>query len=278
MNCTVAHQVMDSYLENRLSRYERQRLETHLLSCATCAEEMGSRSSLERAIGQALSAVVQHRVLPPGATAEMIEGAQAAVRRSLWSKRIGLSLQIVTASAAVALVVFGLVLWQAGIPISSTIDRIPLAPVRQFFATEISPASDLPVETLPFLDPQPVSFSSETQAGLSLTRGESLVQPAGLRPGERFTITALLESELPQELDSVHLELGITGPTGYFDFTLVVRGPFRAQSVSVLQVTPAELARPCQEKYLVAPTDIFGLPGRYLVRVALSIPSDSAGR
>lgn len=277
MNCAVARQLMDSYLEHRLSLFERQRFETHVASCRACSAEVRSRSSLDRAIRQTLSASVQDRSLPADRTTQMIRNGQRALHRSLWSRRLGVTIQVMAAAAALFLVVVGVFLWQAGIPIPSTIGPIPLPRVQQLVSSEIAPTSNLPVESLSFLDPQPIAFSSEAHSGLSLTRGESLVEPASLHPGEPFTITALLNSELPQALESVHIELDIQGPTGYYDFTLVVHGPFQAQSVSVLQVTPTALAAPCQDKYLIDPTDIFRLTGRYVVRVALSIPPEPAG-
>ena len=277
MNCGVAGHLMDGYLENTLSAYERQRFEAHLASCPGCRAEMHGRSSLDRAIGEALTAAVHDRVPAASATAATIRSAQGALRRSLWSRRVGLTFQVMAAAAALALVMVGVLWWQAGIPIPSTIGPIPVARIKQFIITEVSPTSKTPVEGLGLLDPDSRVYPANPEVGLSLTRGESLVEPAKLHPGEPFTVTALLESTLPQPLDSAHIELGIDGPTGYYDFALVVRGPFQAQSVSVLEVTSEDLAVPCREKYLQAPTDIFRQPGRYVVRVALSTLPASAG-
>jgi hypothetical protein len=93
-----------------------------------------------------------------------------------------------------------------------------------------------------------------------------------MRPHVPFTMTVLLQSDLPQPLETVHLDLDISGPTGFYRFGLAVEGPLPAQGVSILRVTPELLAEPCEEQYLIAPTEVFSLPGVYTLRVTLSDP------
>jgi hypothetical protein len=93
-----------------------------------------------------------------------------------------------------------------------------------------------------------------------------------MEPSEPFTMTVFLQSDLPQPLDAVRLDLEITGPTGFFRFGLAVKGPLPAHGVSIFRVTPETLAKPCEEQYLISPTDVFSLPGTYTLRVTLFDP------
>jgi hypothetical protein len=93
-----------------------------------------------------------------------------------------------------------------------------------------------------------------------------------MQPGSTFTITALLHSELPQPLDAARVDLDISGPSGYYQFPLVIKGPLPAHGVSVLRVTSDALVGLCQEKYLISPAEIFRFPGDYMVRVILFSP------
>jgi hypothetical protein len=45
-----------------------------------------------------------------------------------------------------------------------------------------------------------------------------------------------------------------------------------AHGVSIFRVTPELLAKPCEEQYLIEPTEVFSLPGVYTLRVTLSDP------
>jgi hypothetical protein len=93
-----------------------------------------------------------------------------------------------------------------------------------------------------------------------------------LVPGEAFTVTVFLQSDLPEPLETARLDLDIDGPTGYYRFALSARGPLAAQGLTALRVTSEALVAPCEEKYQIPPTDIFGASGIYTVRVALPGP------
>jgi hypothetical protein len=107
------------------------------------------------------------------------------------------------------------------------------------------------------------------------TDGDLLVEPLYLLAGEPFTMTVFLNSDMPQPLEDLHLNLDISGPSGYYHFVLAVKGPLPARGLSVLRVTPDLLNAPCQKQYLISPADIFKFPGAYAVRVTLSAPLPS---
>jgi hypothetical protein len=70
----------------------------------------------------------------------------------------------------------------------------------------------------------------------------------------------------------MHLDLDIDGPTGSYRFGLSFRGPLPAEGMSIFRVTPELLAKPCEERYLMSPTDIFSVPGAYTIRATLLNP------
>ena len=93
-----------------------------------------------------------------------------------------------------------------------------------------------------------------------------------MQPYDPFALTVFLESDLSQPLDSIRLDLDISGPSGFYRFGLAVKGPLPAPGVSIFRVTPELLADACQEQYLMAPVDLFGAPGVYTLRVTLFDP------
>jgi hypothetical protein len=99
-----------------------------------------------------------------------------------------------------------------------------------------------------------------------------LIEPADLNPGEPFTVTLLLRSDLAQSRDTTHLKLSIDGPTGEYHFVLAIKGPLPAHGVSVVQVTPELLADPCRRQYQMTPGEMVSVPGVYTLRAVLPHP------
>lgn len=269
MNCRVAYHQIEGYLENRLGRYERQCLETHLTSCPTCSEELGSRTALEQLLWMTLAGSVQHRSLSPEASTRMVREVQDNVRRAVWSGRVGLALRLALSTAALALVVIGLFVLVGQIPLPAEVGPMPLLPVKQLVLSAQRPLTVSPVVEPTLLEPGTTVAGVEHQPSLSLSRSERLFEPQPLHTGQAFTVTVLLNSDLVQPLDDARFDLDISGPSGSFHFPLLVQGPLPAHGLSVLRLTSELLEAPCQERYLIAPTDIFRDPGLYSLRVTL---------
>jgi hypothetical protein len=240
MKCEMACHLIDDYLENRLSRRDRQLLETHLAVCSSCAEELRQRPAFEHSLWRALASSVHHMQLSSEASSRLVQAAQNSVRRGIWSKRAVLTIQLMAGATTVVLLVVGMLV---------LLGRISLP-------------AELPV----------LPRSSTSRPAISLTRNDILVEPWDLHPGEAFTATILLHSHLSEPVDAVRFRLDISGPTGDYSFVLAVQGPFPAESISVLQVTPALLATPCREQYQISPADIVRVPGVYTLRATLLSP------
>jgi hypothetical protein len=118
-------------------------------------------------------------------------------------------------------------------------------------------------------DLPPIVVSPESQPAMALEDTDLWLEPRDLRAGGWFTITLVMHNNLPQLTDNTRLDLEISGPPGHYSFPLVVQGPLPAPGLSVLQLTPAELAEPCEQRYLITPTELFKTPGIYTLRVTL---------
>lgn len=269
MNCGVVCHRIEDYLENRLGRYERQCFETHLSSCPSCSEELRSRTALDQLLWMALAGSVQHRSLSPETSTRMVREAQDSARRAVWAGRVGLALRLTLSTVTLALVVIGLFVLVGQIPISTEVGPVPLLPVKQLVLSAQRPLTVSPVAEPTLLEPSVAMASVENKPSLSLSPGENLFEPQPLQSGEAFTVTVLLSSDLAEPLDNARFDVDISGPSGSFHFPLIVQGPVPAHGLSVLRVTSEVLEAPCQEKYLIAPTDIFGEPGLYTLRVTL---------
>ncbi len=276
MNCRQACRLIDDYAENQLGRYERQQLETHLESCPSCVQELHRRSAFERTLWQALAASVQTRTVSPATSANMIQEARGSLERSIRNNRIGMAVQLVASAVAVVLVLVGVLFWLDGIPFPSGLKPIVLFPQNQLTLAGQRPITITPVDQPDLTNVPPPAPSELGQPALSMTRGETLVEPQPLQPGEAFTITVFLHTVSPTPLGSARVDLDVDGPTGYYRFALAVKGPLPANGVSVLRVTPDVLEAPCREKYLITPADIFRAPGVYTVRVILVNPAGAS--
>ncbi len=246
MNCEQVCHLIDEYLENRLGQYERQQLENHVAYCPDCEDELRSRPAFERTMLRAMATSVQHLHVSPLASRRIVQAAQGTLGRAIWSRRVTWVAQALAAVAAVALVVVGALLMTGEI-------RVPEA-----LRIASQPQEDRPAS--------------------SLTFGDMYVEPQKLGPGEPFSVIILLHSDLPQDLDSVRLDLSIAGPTGDYRFALNLTGPLPAYGVSVLEVTPELLADPCWEQYKITPAEITRMSGLYTIRARLFRPVTSSGR
>jgi hypothetical protein len=267
MNCEQASHLLDGYLENELRRYDRQRLETHLASCSRCVEELHRRSSLDQAIGQTLAISVQHQTLSPEASMRMIRVAQDSVRRMIWSNHVLLTLKTMASLVAAALALVGLFFLMHRIPVSMGIRPATLLPVNQLALSEPHLVTLAPVSQPSLPELESVTQSPANQSALTLS-----IEPADLRPGDWFTITLFLHSDLAQAANTARFDLEVSGPPGHYRFPLAVKGPLPAHGVSILQITPAHLLALCEKRYLISPTEMFKQPGTYTVRVTLFNP------
>jgi hypothetical protein len=264
MNCDLACHLIDDYLENRLSRYERQCLEAHLASCPDCSEELRQRPVFERTMQRALASAVQNYDLSTEASVRIVQEAQSSLRRAVWTNRAVWTFQVVASVAAIALVVVGLLVLLGRIPVPSHLGPVNLSPVSQWLFSEQHPA------TLSTVD-EP-NLESTSSPAVWLSNSDMRLEPFDMEPGEPFTLTLLLHTDMPQPLDTARFTIDVQGPSGYYSFLMAVQGPLPANGVSVLRVTPDLLATTSRERYLISPTEIFGEPGVYRVRVTVFSP------
>jgi hypothetical protein len=261
MNCDAAGRLLDDYLENGLSQRDRQLMEEHLARCRHCAEEVRRRPALERDLQRALAASVHPLYLSSDASTRIVEAAEVSLHRAIWSHRATLTFRLMTGAVAAALLVIGLFALLGQIPVPSGFRPIALLPLNNLRMSEAEPVVLSSGE-------QPTHRIAAASAG-SLPRASLLFEPEDMRPEMPFTMTLLLQSDTHQPLEAVGLDLDITGPTGSYSFGLSLKGPLPAHGVSIFRVTPELLAGQCEEHYLVAPTDVFGLPGAYTLRATL---------
>ncbi len=268
MRCEVACHLFDDYLDNQLSRYDAQRLEQHLDNCQRCAQELRVLPSVEQAIERALTGSARQQKLSAEASLRTVRAARSSLRRGIWARRASLSLRMVAAVTALALTVVGLLYLADTIPDPTQLRPISLAPMKQLiFEGEQPSVPSSQGATLP------ISYQPDAKKpGLSLSPHDVRFDPWKVRPGETFTLTLFLHSDLPQPLEAARFDLDVSGPTGYYRFEMTVKGPLPAQGVSVLQVPFDRLAASSQEKYLLTPDEILSVPGVYVMRVLLYSP------
>ena len=240
MNCDVACHLIDDYLENRLGRRERLNLERHLSLCSSCADELRNRPAFDHRMWRALAGSVQNLRLSTQTSSQIVEAAQSSVRKGIWSRRAVLTLQLVASASVVLLLVAGML---------AVLGRIPI-----------------PSELVELSEP------STEEPAVFLSRNDIIVEPSNLHPGQPFTTTIFFHSDLSESVDAVRFKLNIDGPSGSYQFALAIQGPFPAQEVSVLRVTPSTLAGPCWDQYQIRPEDIISEPGVYTFRAALVSP------
>jgi hypothetical protein len=165
---------------------------------------------------------------------------------------------------AAVLVLVGFLSLMGDLPAASHLRPVALVPASKLILSRTGFDTLLPAD-------QPAMRLTATSHA-SLPQASLLIEPWRLKPQQPFTMTVLLQSDLPQPLEAVQLDLDITGPTGFYSFGLAVKGPLPAHGVSVFRVTPDLLVEPAQEQYLMAPSDVFRLPGIYTFRLTVSDP------
>ena len=264
MNCDLACHLIDDYLENRLSQRDHHRLEEHLSRCSRCAEELHRRPAFERDVKQALATSVRSLYLSPAVSTRVIQAAQNSFCRGVWLNGVGMALRVTASTVIIALLLVGLFSLLGHIPVPSQLRPITLLP-----ASKLSLSEQHPVTLSTGNQPVPRSTAAST---VLLANGDLLIEPLDLHPGKPFTMTVFLHSDLPRPLDTVHLDLDISGPERYYHFALAVKGPLPTHGISIVRITPDLLASLCHEQYLIPSTDIFGVPGVYTVRVVLFNP------
>jgi hypothetical protein len=263
MNCDLAGSLIDDYLENGLSQRERQQVEKHLARCSHCTKEVRKRPAFERDLRRALALSVSSLHLSADAQTGIVRAVEQSMDRAKRSRRVILGFQVMASAVAAVLLMVGLFALLGQIPVPSG----------------LKPTVLFPRNNLPLSESEPVTISLRGQsnpqlvsAADALPRASLIVEPREMGPHDPFTMTVWLESDLPEPLETVRLDLEITGPTGFYRFGLEVNSPLPARGVSIFEVTSEVLAEACQEQYLISPTDMFAVPGAYTFRVTLAYP------
>jgi hypothetical protein len=262
MTCERAGHLLDDYLEGSLSHRDRHFLEGHLERCERCAEELRRRPAFDRGLRRALATSVQPLVLSTHTSSKIIDAAKDSLRRAQRSERVTRAIHLVSTAVAVSLLVIGILFLMGEIPVPDHLKPVALFPVNRLAFAEAQP------DALAIGDGSALRVTVASQH--SLPQASLLIEPRDLRPAQPFTMTVLLHSDLVQPVDRLRLDLDVSGPTGYYSFGLSVRGPLPAHGVSILRLTPELLADACEDRYLMAPTEVFRSPGTYTVRLTLS--------
>ena len=286
IGCDRAGRLFDDYLEYRLGKRDRQRLETHLVHCPSCAKELRARPLLEDRLRSALGASVRPVRLSPGAGARIVRAAQRSARRGVWLNRalIGGRLLAGAASILFLLVSLAYILDRVVLPWTgeaiSSFQSTQSPPARVAWDGIIRPGEPYPGESLLLAQPEagapspqgiaviPVDPVPPSGSGPPVTYG-LVFDPGLLQVGEPFTTTLLVSNEQDQPLPVSQLNLDIEGPQRNYHFELAVSDPLPADRDSVLRITPGSLAEAIQERYQVSPREILRTPGVYTIRITL---------
>ena len=264
MNCDLAGRLLDGYLENELSQRDRLRLEKHVAGCHHCAEDLRRRPAFERDVRGSLAASVRSLALSSAASTRIVHAAEQSLQRAVWARRAVVSFQLLGGALATILLAVGLLALLGQIPVPAALKPVALFPADKLALSESRPDM-LPAGREP--TPQLTGTTTSWTPRLSFR-----LEPRELYAGEPFTMTVFLESEAPEPVETVRLDLDISGPPGTYHFGWTVKGPLPVNGATVFRVTPELLAGPCQEQYLISPADVFGLPGIYTVRLTAFDP------
>ena len=277
MSCDRARRLFDDYLEYRLGKRDRVRLENHVARCPGCGKELRARPALEHQVRMALGSSVQSLALSPDAGARIVQAAQGSARRGIWLNRALIGGRVLAGAASVMLLVVGLAYllsrtllpWSrpAEPPSVSQVTRAPVVPVE---AVEIVPDAMLELGELRLGESLPATpaGTGQGQQGQPLTYA-LVIEPALLHVGDAFTTTVLVRNEQEQPLPVSQVSLDIEGPQRNYHFDLAVSEPLPAERDLALRITPDALAEAIQERYQVSPDQILSTPGRYTIRVTL---------
>ncbi len=261
MNCDQVGHLVDDYLADDLSQRERAQFEAHLLGCARCAGELRTRPAFERSLRRALTTSVLPLSLSAAASSRLLHAAEESLQKAKRAEQAARWLRTLTAAVALVLLVVGILFLTGELSVPSQ-----LQPVALF------PASKLPFADLqaPVPSPDKVPMLADSEAiPEAMPQVSVLFEPRQMRPRDPYTITVYLESDMSRSLESIRLDLNVSGPTGYYRFDLAVEGPLPARGVSILRLTPDLLAETCEEEYLITPTDLFSVAGVYNLRLTL---------
>jgi hypothetical protein len=264
MNCELAGRLLDGYLENELGPRDRLLLEKHVATCRRCADDLRRRPAFERDVWRSLTTSVRSLALSSAASTRIVRAAEQSLRRAVWERRVVVIFQLVGGAMATSLLVVGLLVLLGQIPVPTDLKPRALFPANQPALSEPRPGV-VPAATQPA--PQVVDTTVNWTPRVSFR-----LQPSQLYAGEPFTMTVFLKSEAPGPVETVHLDLDVSGPSGFYRFGWTVDGPLPAHDVTIFRITPGLLAGPCQEQYLISPADIFGFPGVYTVQLVVSDP------
>jgi hypothetical protein len=240
MTCDLARHLLDDYLEDEISLRQRQRLEQHLSECSCCSQELRQRLAFEHNLQQALTASVHHLQLAPESCRGIVQAVEASLGKPAWPWSAAQVARVMGGGLVAALLMIALFAIFGRVP-------VPLGVEQGVRSAANRPALSVDLSSITF-------------------------EPEGMAPGDLFTVTVPIESDLLQGVDAIRCDLDIRGPTGRYRFALFMEGPLPAHGLSILQVTPELLAAPSQEQYQLSPQEIFGESGVYTLGVTLFSP------
>jgi len=263
VNCESARRLIDDFMNDELNQRDRSRVEEHLAQCPRCAMELRKHPALERDVRRALAASVRPLYLSADASARILHASEVSLSRAGRAYRTAIAVRLTSGALALLLAAVGLLALMGRIPMPSSLKPVSLLPEARLPSAgpELSappgagkPQSSVATPVLPRLETSMV------------------IEPHALHPGEPFTMTVYVQSNMPEPMDLIGLDLDLAGPTGRYHFELAFDGPLPAEGMTVFRVTPDLLAGPCGEKYLMSPVEIFATPGTYTIRATLMNP------
>jgi hypothetical protein len=259
VNCDQAGRLVDDYLAEHLGQREHALFEAHLRSCSRCARELRTLPQFERSLRRALVTSVQPLSVSTGASSRLVSAAEESLHKAKRTARVVGLLRFMTATAALALLMVCALFLTGNLAVPSQLQPVALFPASSL------PIADLPSPNLS-LDAGPL-LADHGAIPESAPQVSMLFEPRQMRARVPYTITVFLESDIPRSLESIRLDLDVSGPTGYYRFDLAVEGPLPGRGVSILRLTPDLLAKTCEEQYLMAPSDLFSEAGSYNIRL-----------
>lgn len=262
MNCQGATLLLDDYREGLLSQREQHSLESHLAACPKCAADLRLQPALDRDVRRTLAASVQSLSLAPEMTARLVYAAEDSLRRARRVQRITRGLESMVSLVGLAFLCVGLYFLAGAGSSSSELPLVSLLPANNL---PFSASHDANAPT-PGRSPSPLPEPADQ----ALPSASLVFEPWVMHPTDPYTMTIFFQSDQAQQIDSLHVELDVNGPTGFYQFDLAVEGPLPGRGVSILRVTPDVLEERCQEQYLMSATEVFRAEGTYNVRMTVS--------
>jgi len=264
VNCELARRLIDDFMHDELNQRDRARMEEHLARCPRCAMELRKQPALERDVRRTLAASVRPLYVSADVSARIVQASEQSLHRAGRARRTALTARVSSGILALLLVAVGLLALLGRIPVPSSLKPVSLFPTKSLPSAEpelgavFGAGKPVPDLASPVISP----------LGANL-----LFEPRDLRPSEPFTVTVYVQSDMPEPMETLDLDLDISGPTGAYHFELSFNGPLPAEGTSIFRVTPDLLDSVCAERYLMSSTDIFDTPGTYIIRVTLFVPA-----